>query len=102
LFEEVIQELWTTETGRKESRRKGALLLVGEGIPPMFREPEARAFYVYQNIMGMTWPSTLTDLEKQRLRVKFTEGWASGELAFLAEVPFGEELSVYREALKDL
>lgn len=89
LFEQVMRELWVTERGRKESRRTGAIIL-GGGLKPMFRDPEARASYVYKNIVGLVWPCALSEMERRRLENGFRNGWATGDLAFLAEVPFGD------------
>ncbi len=66
----------------------------------LFRDEKSRARYVYECLMGLTWPSTVGFLERLELYRKFEDGWTSGELGFLSGVPLAD-VDLYREALKN-
>ncbi len=42
---------------------------------------------MYQSVVGLCHPCSKSDDEKRRLNQAFENGWDSGELEFLADVP---------------
>jgi hypothetical protein len=98
LFAEALGDLFSTAAGRAESEGKGMIYV--PGLPFMYRDPEARASHLFDDLAGLCWPCTKGELERARLRKVFAEGWASGDLRFLAEVTF-EQLDEHREELAE-
>jgi len=96
LYEEVLGALFKTRAGRQESQTKGMLYNpnVSPSLPFLFRDREARAWYVFESINGLTYPCDLSQPERDRLKRGFNRGWADGSLdaplSFLAEVPLSE------------
>ncbi|WP_146193157.1 hypothetical protein [Maritimibacter sp. 55A14] len=68
------------------------------GLPFLFRDAKARAWYVYQSIVGLTWPCTYDQLRRDGLRRGFEDGWADGSLSFLSDVPL-KDVDLYRELI---
>lgn len=64
----------------------------------LYRDREARAWHLFQDLNGLCFPCVKTDAEKRSLKDGFRRGWESGELAFLASVK-SEELEDYRQRL---
>lgn|GEM_PF-5648844 len=96
VFEEVSEEALRTFVHRDNAREAGMHML--PDLPYLFLDEKARALYVYKNIVGLVWPCHKPDLERRSLEQKFEDGWASGDLAFLAAVP-ESETDFYRETL---
>lgn len=99
LYAQAVRGLFKGRDTIAEVNNTGMIVTTLEGLTRFFfRDERSRARYVFQCIMGLTWPCTLGSHEKRELYQKFDEGWTSGELAFLSGLPFGE-LETYREAL---
>lgn len=64
----------------------------------LFRDEKSRARYVFEAMMGLTWPITVGFLERLELYQRFEDGWTSGELGFLSGVPLAD-VDLYREAM---
>ena len=96
LYEEILQALFKSRVGRQESQTKGMLYNpnITPALPFLFRDREARAWYVFECINGLTYPCDLSQPERDRLKRAFNRGWADGSLdaplSFLAEVPLSE------------
>lgn len=92
LYEEILQALFKSRAGRQESQTKGMLYNpnITPALPFLFRDREARAWYVFECINGLTYPCDLSQPERDRLKRAFNRGWADGSLSFLAEVPLSE------------
>lgn len=56
LYEEILQALFKSRTGRQESQTKGMLYNpnITPALPFLFRDREARAWYVFECINGLT------------------------------------------------
>ncbi len=99
LFELAVTKLYRKSMTRDESRTNGMIFpRIGDRNPSFWRDRQARADYIYKCIVGLTWPCEYSQAKRQTLAKNFKDGWASGDLAFLADVSFGE-LDVYREML---
>jgi hypothetical protein len=82
-----------------ETTNRGMIVTVIDGrMAYLYRDERSRARYVFECILGLTWPCTKSFLEKRELYRRFDEGWATGELAFLSGVLL-EDVESYREAL---
>lgn len=100
-FEEAVAGLFKRRVILDEAANRGMIVTAIDGrMVYLYRDERSRARYVFECIMGLTWPCTKGFLEKRELYQRFEDGWASGELAFLSGVPLSDTES-YREALKN-
>lgn len=97
-FELALSEIFMRPGSRREARSSGIIALTSREHPFLFKTPKDRASYVFKNVFGLVWPCHASQQEKRRLMQSFHEGWESGDLEFLAEVPF-PEIDQYREHL---
>ena len=98
LFKEASQKLHRQRNTRELNEASGMLVAtLDEKWHYFYRDPKARARYIFACLMGLTWPSTHDDLEKRRLYQRFEDGWLSGDFEFLSSVPW-EDLELYRES----
>ena len=99
LYEEMIPALYARKNIRAEGYNRGMTFTnIGGQMLFLFRDEKYRARYVYEAMMGLTWPSTVGFLERLELYKRFEDGWTSGELGFLSGVPLAD-VDLYREAL---
>lgn len=98
-FEEAVAGLFKRRIIIDETTNRGMIVTAIDGrMVYLYRDERSRARYVFECIMGLTWPCTKGFLEKRELYQRFEDGWTSGELAFLSGVPLSDAES-YREAL---
>ena len=96
LFDQANRELNRSPQTRADNERSGQIFKAIDGYMRFFyRDEENRARHMYQNIVGLVYPCTKSDLERRRLNQAFEDGWASGELEFLASV-LREDLGLYK------
>lgn len=99
LYEEMIPALYARKNIRDEGTNRGMTFInIGGLMYFLFRDERSRARYVFECLMGLTWPSTVGFLERRELYQRFEDGWASGELGFLSGVPL-VDVDLYRDAL---
>jgi hypothetical protein len=98
-FAEAVAGLFKRRIMIDETTNRGMIVTVIDGrMAYLYRDERSRARYVFECILGLTWPCTKSFLEKRELYRRFDEGWATGELAFLSGVLL-EDVESYREAL---
>ena len=91
---EIVKSLGTSDLKEALAKRREAL----DDMHFLFRDERSRARYVFECIMGLTWPCTKGFLEKRELYQRFDDGWTSGELTFLSGIPL-VDVDSYRDAL---
>jgi hypothetical protein len=97
--DEVIEAIKRELREPKLANNRGMIVAAIDGrMVYLYRDERSRARYVFECLMGLTWPCTKGFLEKRELYQRFDQGWTSGELAFLSSVPFGD-VELYREAM---
>lgn len=85
LYEEAHAEIFKGHAAKALRTTSGVIHASAYNHPFLFRDEKARAWYVFQNINGLVWPCTLVEFERKALQQEFEDGWASGELEYLAE-----------------
>lgn len=100
-FEEAVAGLFKRRIIIDETTNRGMIVTAIDGrMVYLYRDERSRARYVFECIMGLTWPCTKGFLEKRELYQRFDDGWATGELRFLSGVLLSDVES-YQEALKN-
>lgn len=98
-FEEAVAGLFKRRIIIDETTNRGMIVTAIDGrMVYLYRDERSRARYVFECIMGLTWPCTKGFLEKRELYQRFDDGWAKGELGFLSGVLLSDVES-YRDAL---
>lgn len=100
LYEKVEGEMFSRKRGQSASDNSGMIYNPNYSLPSsfLFRDPKARAWYVFQAIVGLTYPCGFDQIKRNQLKQGFERGWADGSLSFLPEVLL-EDIGVYRERL---
>ncbi len=100
-FEEAMAGLFKRRVILDEAANRGMIVTAIDGrMVYLYRDERSRARYVFEGIMGLTWPCTKGFLEKRELYQRFDQGWANGELTFLSCVPLAD-VDSYRDALTE-
>ncbi len=101
LFDQANNVLNRRPQSRNANNQSGVLFSAIDGrMQFYYRDEKSRARHMYQNVVGLVYPCSRTDIEKRRLNRAFEDGWESGELEFLASVP-KEDLGCYGDVLSD-
>lgn len=99
LYDEMVPALYARKIIRDENNNRGMTFTnIGGLMHFLFRDEKSRARYVFEAMMGLTWPTTVGFLERRELYQRFEDGWTSGELGFLSGVPLSD-VDLYRDAL---
>jgi hypothetical protein len=99
VFQRATKALLGSSKKRTEANRSGMVWV--SGLDPLFRDEEARAWFIYQSLFGLSLPlaninnPTRSNAQRRRLAQDFRGGWADGSLRFLSGVPMGD-LEYYR------
>jgi hypothetical protein len=95
----MIPALYTRKIIRDEGNNRGMTFTnLGGLMYFLFRDERSRARYVFEAMVGLTWPNTVGCLKRLELYKRFDDGWTSGELGFLSGVPL-VDVDLYREAM---
>ena len=92
LYEDVEEEMFRRKREQTASDNLGMIFNPNYSLPSsfLFRDPKARAWYMYQDIVGLTYPCDFDQIKRNQLKQAFERGWADGSLSFLSEVPLGD------------
>lgn len=95
-FDDQAQERFKSKKMRDEVLMLGIIHPKEPGDHRIFRDDKAKALYIFKHLNEMTWPSSLSDGEKNALTNQFDQNWEAGMYRDWLDVHTSEVLEQHR------